>query len=654
MMLLLLLPATAATLQVGPTATYTTINAALTASNAGDTISVAPGTYAEAIDLRGKTISLVSQEGPYSTTISTSASIYVDGGTIEGFTVSPAGATAISISGGAPLVREMVIRAPSAYGVAIGAGTATVEECLVVDAGNSGFFVARDAPSIRRSISIDAVKYNFYLKGGGALANSLSIGAPYGIVVQSTAATVKHSVSLDATLGALVAAANTTFENGVYANSPFVVVCNGGEPTFPNGIGTAVFAAKACGASALSGLTDTDPRFAAWTTGGGLYDSDFGPGAGSPLADGGTGLDLDGSVADLGLFGGNTGSWRDRDGDGVPVLFDCDDHTDTRYPGAPELDDGLDQDCDGEIDEDIIIDTGDTGTDTGDTGIDTGTDTGTDTSGSVDIDHDGFTADVDCGDHNVASYPGAPEILDSVDNDCDGRIDEGTAGGDDDGDGWSVLGGDCDDNDPFRSPAADETPRNGIDEDCDGADSSPKRQDNDDDGHTDETDCDDADPNVHPGAADPTNGVDDDCDGQADDDALNTDADGDGVTPMDGDCADSDPTRHAGATDVPDDYIDQDCTGQDNYDVDRDGQASPVSGGTDCDDLRSTTYLGATENCDDGLDNDCDGTVDQGCSPDVDDGGDETCSCGGGAAVALLPLLGAIAAGIRRRRPARS
>ena len=647
MMILLLLPATAATLQVGPTATYSTINAALAASNAGDTISVAPGTYAESLDLRGKTITLSAQEGPYSTTISTSASIYMDGGTIEGFTVSPAGATAISISGGAPVVREMVILAPSSYGVAIGAGTATVEETLVVDAGHSGFYVGRDSPSIRRSISIDAVKYNFYLKGGGALANSLSIGAPYGIVVQTTTATVQHSISLDATLGALVAAANTTFENGVYANSPFVVVCNGGEPTFPNGIGNAVFAAKSCGASALTGLTDVDPRFAAWTTGGGLYDSDFSPGAGSPLDDGGTGLDLDGSVADLGLFGGNTGAWRDRDGDGVPVVFDCDDHTDTRYPGAPELADGLDQDCDGEIDEDIIIDTGDTG---GDTGVDTGVDTGTDTSGSVDIDHDGFTADVDCGDHNIASYPGATEILDSVDNDCDGRVDEGTAGGDDDGDGWSVLGGDCDDTDPFRSPAAEETPRNGIDEDCDGVDSSPKRQDNDDDGHTDETDCDDTNASVHPGAADPTNGVDDDCDGQADDDALNADGDGDGVTPMDGDCADADPTRHAGATDIADDYIDQDCTGQDNYDVDRDGHASPASGGTDCDDLRSTTYVGAAENCDDGVDNDCDGAVDQACTPDIDDGGDESCNCGTGGALAFLPMLAAIVAGIRRRR----
>lgn len=45
-------------------------------------------------------------------------------------------------------------------------------------------------------------------------------------------------------------------------------------------------------------------------------------------------------------------SETDRDGDGVDVDTDCNDHHDAVYPGAPEVFDGFDNDCDGEIDED--------------------------------------------------------------------------------------------------------------------------------------------------------------------------------------------------------------------------------------------------------------------------------------------------------------
>ena len=641
-MLALIGAAVAATLKVGPTETYTTIEAAVAAAADGDTISVAAGSYSTTLDLRGRDLNLVGSAGPYSTTIVSAATIYLDAGSLEGFRIDSSATTAIYVDAGSPVMRELVVDAPVTNGIWIANGSPIIEECLVVDSGKSNVVSTGGEPDVRRTVAVDAAKYNFYFKGTPTLTNSVSIGSPVGVTSVSATGTWSHNVVLGGT-DALYLANDTTFTNGVYGDTSYVVECKGGEPTFAGGLGFDTFAAKGCAATALDGLSEGDPGFADWAPGASLYEMDLHPGTGSPLIDAGTGLDVDGTQADLGVFGGIQGAWRDRDGDGVPVVFDCDDHTASRYPGAVEREDGEDQDCDGLIDEDVPVDTGDTGTDTGgDTGGDTGT--------SADIDQDGYSTPLDCGDHNVATYPGAVELLDSVDNDCDGRVDEGTAGGDDDGDGWSVLAGDCDDTDPAVNPGAEEVPRNGIADDCTGVDSAPKHQDNDDDGYLDDEDCDDTDPSTYPGAPDPTDGKDDDCDGLADDDELNADADGDGVTPAEGDCDDHDTNFSPRAVDVPDDYVDQDCTGEDNYDVDRDGHAAPASGGEDCDDLLSTSYPGAEENCVDGVDNDCDLEIDEGCDGDTGDGGGDDCGCGAGGGAGALAVAGALTAAILRRR----
>ncbi|MCB9673655.1 MAG: putative metal-binding motif-containing protein [Alphaproteobacteria bacterium] len=211
----------------------------------------------------------------------------------------------------------------------------------------------------------------------------------------------------------------------------------------------------------------------------------------------------------------------------VLVSGDCDDSDPTIGPLIPDVCDGVDQDCDGQVDDDALV-----------------------TLYFADADGDGsgdplasvqacappsghVLDDNDCDDTDPGIRPGAADLCDGIDQDCDGAIDEGAtfvtyyrdndqdgfgnpdntvttcdaapsgyipdAGDcndnnasvvvptwyrDQDGDlvggdesiqqctrptGYRATTGDCDDTDPARAPMFTEICRTGIDEDCDDA-----------------------------------------------------------------------------------------------------------------------------------------------------------------------------------------
>jgi hypothetical protein len=319
----------------------------------------------------------------------------------------------------------------------------------------------------------------------------------------------------------------------------------------------------------------------------------------------------DGSIDGLGTTAAET---EDADGDGITGDADCDDADPAIGPGAEEICDGVDNNCDGEVDEGVTR------------------------TFYADADADGFgdptvTAEAceapdgmvpnatDCDDSNDAIYPDAREVCDELDNDCDGSIDEDTGGvyyTDADGDGYG---------DPATEAFA-----------C--APGSDQVSDN--------TDCDDTDAANHPDGEEVCDEQDNDCDGDVDEGTgstfyADTDADGwgdlsatteacrvpAGYTETPGDCDPTDGTIYPGAAEVCD-GVDQDCDGvADNgvlltfyADTDTDGHgdlSAPVEAcsapsghavtSDDCDDSNSAVNPSATEVCNT-IDDDCDGAID--------------------------------------------
>jgi hypothetical protein len=128
----------------------------------------------------------------------------------------------------------------------------------------------------------------------------------------------------------------------------------------------------------------------------------------------------------------------------------------------------------------------------------------------------------DCDYDDSTVYPGADELCNDTDNNCDGTLDNK----DSDNDGYidedCTAGDDCDDDNPVVNPDEGEILCNGLDENCDITDDAP---DNDGDGYDVcsyddvvnpdnlERDCNDASSSMNSEEAEICNGYDDNCDG---------------------------------------------------------------------------------------------------------------------------------------------
>ncbi len=302
----LVAPAHAATLNVGPGQTYTTIQAGINAANNGDTVLVAPGTYYENIDFKGKAIT-VSSSGGASTTV-------IDGG-------GTPGRATVSFQTGE--LRDSIL---SSFTIRNGgyATSASLEE--------GGVFVLAASPSITNNIITGNVCEGVYVQAGAPLVlnNEISHSSPPTVLPNYCSFPDGFGVVLSdvsAAMGApQLSIVGNTIENNTCAGCGGILNWGEGDliegNTIRNNQGTAIESFNGKNITVVQNLIYSNNSNVG-TYGGGIYMSapNEGTPVGSPIGVI-AGNTLVGNINPPGIYGGATPTTQVRlEGDLFRVAF---------------------------------------------------------------------------------------------------------------------------------------------------------------------------------------------------------------------------------------------------------------------------------------------------------------------------------------------